>query len=145
VSQEQVIAYLREIEKLVADCLTAASESDSAKRKTKPSTQPTSTKRRSTQMLDFESSFRFFMNQHAKGMNGQERFALVLAYITKGKLKTEVKLEAIREAWSGMKGLLGKFNTGYATWANDNGWVDSPKPRVYVLLSGWKGILDEDA
>lgn len=144
-NRERLIASLKEMEKLVADCLAAAGESDSAKRRTKTSARPTSTKRSSSQAPDFESSFRFFMNQHAKGMNGQQRFALVLAYVTKGKVKTEVKLKTIREAWSGMKGLLGKFNTGYATWAKDNGWVDSPKPRVYVLLSGWTEILKENA
>lgn len=43
-----------------------------------------------------------------------------------------------------MRKLLGKFNTGYAVWAKDNGWVDSPEPKVYVLMPGWKEILNPD-
>lgn len=44
-----------------------------------------------------------------------------------------------------MKGVLSKFNTGCATWAKDDGWIDSTKPRVYVLLPGWEEILDDHA
>jgi hypothetical protein len=85
------------------------------------------------------------MNIHAKGMNGQQRFALVVAYFSKGKPETKVQLEIIKGAWNKMQKLLGKFNTGYAVWAKDQGWVDSQESKVYVVTPNWTEILNHDA
>jgi hypothetical protein len=78
-------------------------------------------------------------------MNGQQRFALVVAYFSEGKPGTKVTIETIQGAWNKMKKLLGKYNTGYPVWAKDNGWVDSPESKVYVLMPGWKAVLRHDA
>ena len=85
------------------------------------------------------------MNIHAKGMNGQQRFALVVAYFSKGKPETKVQLETIKSAWTKMQKLLGKFNTGYAVWAKDRGWVDSHESKVYVVTPNWTEILNHNA
>jgi hypothetical protein len=143
VKREEVIAALKEIERLVSACLAGMGEGPSPN--AKPATMVISPRRATRALPDFTAPIRHFMKQHAQEMNGQQRFTLMLAYLSKGKPNTEIKLETIRNAWSGMKGLLGKFNTGYATWAKDHGWVDSPKARVYVLRPGWTEILDQHA
>jgi hypothetical protein len=144
-NRETLITSLKEINRLVVVCLEAAGESAPVKRKSAGNARPVNAVHDSSPKLDFASPVRFFMNKHAEGLNGQERFTLVLAYVTKGKLENEVKIKVIRDTWNGMKGLLGKFNTGYATWAKDKGWVDSPKQRVYVLLPGWMEIFSHNA
>ena len=143
--QEQLIASLKEIERLAAACLAALNDPLPTMGKATPKAHPVRARRSTAPAPDFTSQIRHFTNKHAKGMNGQQKFTLVLAYFAKGKPNTEIKLETVRDAWNGMKGLLGKFNTGYATRAKDNGWVDSPKAGVYVLLTGWTEILNHNA
>jgi hypothetical protein len=42
-----------------------------------------------------------------------------------------------------MKPLLGgKLNRAHSTRAKENGWVDSPKRGIYVVLPHWKDIFD---
>ena len=144
-NQEELVDSLKEIERLAATCLAALNDPKAANRKAAPKPKPVGARRSSAPAPDFTAQIRHFMNTHAKGMNGQQRFALVVAYLSKGKPDTKVALETIKEAWNKMKKLLGKFNTGYAVWAKDNGWVDSPELKVYVLMPGWKEILNPDA
>lgn len=143
--QEELVASLKEIERLAATCLAGLNAPEPRKGKAAPKAKYVGARRSTAPTPDFTSPIRHFMNIHAKGMNGQQRFALVVAYLSKGKPNVKITLEAIREAWNKMEKLLGKFNTGYAVWAKDNGWVDSPESKVYVLMSCWKGILDPNA
>lgn len=140
--QEELIESLKEIERLAAACLAALNDPKATNRRASPKPKPASARRSTHPAPDFTTPIRHFMNTHAKGMNGQQRFALMVAYLSKGKTDTKVTLQAIKEAWDKMRKLLGKFNTGYAVWAKDNGWVDSPESKLYVLMPGWKGILD---
>ncbi|MGA3177035.1 MAG: hypothetical protein ABSE19_06780 [Candidatus Acidiferrum sp.] len=142
--QEELVASLKEIERLAASCLAALNDPKATKGKAAPKVKPVGARRSTVPAPDFTAQIRHFMNRHAKGMNGQQRFALVVAYFSKGKPDTKVTLQTIKEAWNKMKKLLGKFNTGYAVWAKDNGWVDSPESKVYVLMPGWKEILHPD-
>ena len=143
--QEELVESLKEIERLASTCLAAMNAPESTNRKAAPKLRPGGVRRNIAPAPDFTAQIRHFMNTHAKGMNGQQRFALVVAYLSKGNTDTRVALQTIREAWNKMKKLLGKFNTGYAVWAKDKGWVDSPELKVYVLMPGWKEILDPDA
>ena len=143
--QEDLVNSLKEIERLAATCLATLNAPNATKRKAAPKPKPAGARRGTTPAPDFAAPIRHFMNMHAVGMNGHQRFALVVAYLAKGKTDTKVALETIKEAWNKMKKLLGKFNTGYAVWAKDNGWVDSPELKVYVLMPGWKEILNPDA
>lgn len=144
--QEELVAALKEIERLASSCLAAMSEGKlSAKAKAPPKAKPASAQRNPARAPDFSKQIRHFMNTHAKSMNGQQRFALVVAYLSKGKPGAKVTVETIRGAWSKMTGLLGDYNTAYAVWAKDKGWVDSPEPKVYTIMPGWKEILDADA
>lgn len=143
--QEQLVESLKEIERLAATCLAALNVPKATNRKPAPKPKPAGARRSTAPAPDFTAQIGHFINVHAKGMNGQQRFALMAAYLSKGKTDTKVPLEAIKEAWNKMKKLLGKFNTGYAVWAKDNGWVDSPESKVYVFMPGWKEILNPDA
>jgi hypothetical protein len=133
---------LKEIHRLASACLAAVGGASAGAIGRAAKTRVLHGVSKPASVPDFAAQIRHFTNEHSKGMNGQQKFTLLIAYFAKGKLKTEIPLETIRDAWSGMKGLLGKFNTGYAVWAKDNGWVDSPKAKVYVLLPGWTEILD---
>ena len=140
-----MVESLKEIERLAATCLAALNDAKAMNRKAAPKPKPADARRSITPAPNFTVPIRHFMNTHAKGMNGQQRFALLVAYLSKGKTRTKVALETIKEAWNKMKTFLGKFNTGYAVWAKDNGWVDSPELKVYVLMPGWTEILNPNA
>lgn len=142
---EKLIASLKQIEKLVADCLEAASESPSSSVSKTAKAQPVAKVRSALESANFTLPFRPFIKKHARGMSGREKFTLVLAHITKGNVKAETKLETITKAWNSMKGTLGDFNLAHTTRAKDKGWVDSPKTGVYVLLPGWTEILSDNA
>lgn len=142
---EQLIASLKQIQKLVAACLEAAGEAPSFDGGNKAKARPAGEARKFSCAADFSLPFRHFINKYARRMSGREKFTLVLAHITKGKEKTETKLETILRAWNSMTGSLGEFNLAHTTRAKDKAWVDSPKKGVYVLLPGWREILSDNA
>jgi len=93
--------------------------------------------------VNFATPIRNFVKLHARDMSGAQKFALLVAYLTKGDGKKELLMTDVEKNWNRMKPLLGgKFNFAYTTRAKDNGWVDSPKRGFYVVLPGWKGIFD---
>jgi hypothetical protein len=93
--------------------------------------------------VNFATPIRNFVRLHARDMSGAQKFALLVAYLTKGDGKKELLMTDVEKNWNRMKPLLrGKFNLAYTTRAKDNGWVDSPKRGFYVILPGWKGIFD---
>ena len=93
--------------------------------------------------VNFSTPIRAFVKLHARDMSGSQKFALLVAYLTKGDTKKELPMTDVEKNWNRMKPLLdGKFNLAYTTRAKDNGWVDSPKRGFYVILPGWKGIFD---
>jgi len=145
VKREELIAVLKEIERLASSSLAALGEADRSQVKPEATSKARSIAARSVPGPDFGQPVRHFMSTHAKGMNGQQRFALVVAYFSKGKPGVKVHLETIRQAWKKMQKLLGKFNTGYAVWAKDEGWVDSPESKIYVVTAHWGKILNPDA
>ena len=81
------------------------------------------------------------MKAHADGLNGGEKFGLLLAYLTKGDVKGESKLQDIESAWGRMTALLGKFNRKYSNDAKEQGLVNTKKQGVYVLRPRWRDIL----
>lgn len=92
--------------------------------------------------VNFSSPIRAFVKRHARGMGGAQKFALLVAYMSKGDTHKQVPLADIEKQWNKMKTLLdGKFNGAYTVRAKEHEWADSPKRGVYVLLPGWKGIF----
>ncbi|MBI2069979.1 MAG: hypothetical protein HYT79_05195 [Elusimicrobia bacterium] len=94
--------------------------------------------------IDFNAPMRFFMKTHARSLKGPEKFTLLLAYLAKGKTgNATVPVKSVEDAWSKMVGLMGgAYNRAYSNRAKDNGWADSPKKGVYVLLPRWSEILN---
>jgi len=96
--------------------------------------------------LDFSRNERNFVKLHAGGMNGEKKFALLVARMAKGETKVDVKTKDVETAWNKMKSkdLLGSpYNGKYATVAKGNGWVDSRKYGTYHITNSWKEIFDK--
>ena len=86
---------------------------------------------------------RNFAKEYSKRMGGPQRFTLLLAKMSRGKIGTPIDLKEIANTWGKMTALLGKYNGAYATRAKEYGWVDSPKMGSYVLTSTWKTIFEQ--
>jgi hypothetical protein len=91
---------------------------------------------------NFSTPVRAFVKAHARNLSGPKKFALLVAYLSKNKPEKTVPLTDIERNWNKMTGLLGKFNPAHSTRAKDNGWVDSPKQGIYVIVPGWEVILN---
>ena len=92
--------------------------------------------------IDFSLPPRPFIKRYAAGASGPKKFAILLARMANGDLKTEIAVSEIEKQWNKMKQpMSGSFNGAHATRAKDAGWVDSPKYGVYKLLGGWRGAL----
>jgi hypothetical protein len=93
--------------------------------------------------VSFSVSIRAFIKEHARGLSGPERFAVLVAYLCKGQLGKEVANSDIETQWNRMKPLLGgkKLNPAHSTRAKEHGWIDSPSRGKYVICPGWKGAL----
>jgi hypothetical protein len=140
VKRDRLVDYLRQIEKLAAECLRAVDELPAAAQET-PVRTGTGKQGKAREALDFTLPVRPFVKKHARGLGGPAKFTLVLAHMAKGKSGVSVPLSSIRKAWDKMTGLLDDLNLAYPTRAKDKGWVDSPKTGTYVLLSGWTEIF----
>ena len=117
--------------------------SSSAKPARKPVARETRPRGRTSLPVNFSSNIRAFVKKHGRGMRGPQKFALLVAYLSKGEPKKEVSIANIRKHWNKMTQLLGgKFIRVYSQRAKEYGWVDSPRTGVYELLPDWKGALD---
>jgi len=115
----------------------------SAKQASKVPKKASTLRGRSGLSVNFSSPIRAFVKRHATDMAGSQKFALLVAYLTKGDTHKEVLLVDVQRQWNRMKPLLaGKFNLAYPIRAKESEWVDSPRRGVYVILPGWKGIFD---
>jgi hypothetical protein len=93
------------------------------------------------ELVDFDLPIRPFMKRFGTNLSGPKRFVLLLAHMAHGAIGTPVQISELQRLWKTMVGIIGDFNTAYPTRAKDSGWVDSPRPGVYTLLSGWTEIL----
>jgi hypothetical protein len=91
---------------------------------------------------NFSTPIRAFVKAHARALSGPKKFALLVAYLSKNDPGKTVPFTDIESNWNKMTGLLGKYNPAHSTRAKDNGWVDSPKQGVYVIVPGWEVILN---
>jgi hypothetical protein len=97
--------------------------------------------------LDFDSNIRAFVKKHARRFSGPQKFALLVAYVSKGIVGSEVPLNVIEQHWNKMTSsslLGGRFNRFYSNSAKENGWVNSPKKGFYVLRPSWADIFKEN-
>jgi len=90
-------------------------------------------------LLNFDLPERAFVKIHGSGLGGAQKFTLVLAHLSKGRVGVAVGVKDIAKHWNQMKSLLGgEFNAAYPVRAKERGWVDSPSKGQYVLCSGWE-------
>lgn len=127
--------------------LKAAQASSEGTRANKKRTSSTEAKpepavaKRARVTPDFGLSIAAFMNRYAKGGSGAQKFAILLARLTKGDNKLQIESKEIERQWKRTTRHLGEFNGAHGTRAKDAGWVDTPKRGSYVLLSDWKSAL----
>ncbi len=80
------------------------------------------------------------MKKYGRDGTGAQKFTLLLARLASGDPSREVTLDAIKNQWDKMKGIIGKYNPAYSIRAKDEDWVDTKKQGVYVLKPSWKNV-----
>ncbi|MDO8494590.1 MAG: hypothetical protein Q7S68_04560 [Deltaproteobacteria bacterium] len=94
--------------------------------------------------LDFSLNQRAFIKKYSAGFNGQEFFALILAYLSGGKELAPVDLSQIKTIWKSCVGIIGApYASTFSTRAKENGWADAAKDTrgFYVLGKHWQDIF----
>ena len=132
-----LLERLKEIEKLAKECMSGL-DSKIETQKTKGNI------RVSNKNIDFDIPIRAFVKKYSKGLSGPKKFALLVAYFSKGELKKEIQLDEVEKNWNKMKSkqLLGmEFNRNCSIRAKENDWVETKKHGVYSLRPLWKGIF----
>jgi hypothetical protein len=135
----RLLERLKEIEKLTKECIYDLGDKTKAKK-------DKDDLRVSDRNIDFGIPIRGFIKKYSKNLSGPKKFALLVAYFSKGELKKETLLDEIEKNWNKMKSqeLLGmKFNTTYAVRAKENDWVEAKKHGVYSLRPLWKEIFEQ--
>jgi len=111
-------------------------------RPTRSGTRRVGSRKSSSVRANFSTPMRAFVKTHARTLSGPKKFALLVAYLSQNNPEKTVPFTDIESNWNKMTGLLGKYNPAHSTRSKDNGWVDSPKQGVYVIVPGWEVILN---
>jgi hypothetical protein len=141
-----LVKKLEEIKNLVEFCLTELRDNEHTSGETGGTIegQPDTNGRSSPDQLDFSKPVRPFMRSFV-GRSGKEKFALLLAWMTKGRLDQQIPLAEVVKQWNSMSGLLGlKFNRNFTSEAKDHDWVESQQVGLYNLRPNWKRILTDE-
>lgn len=89
--------------------------------------------------LEFGLPIRAFVRKHAAGNSaGAAKFTVLLAFLAKGQINTDISAETIRAEWSKLTAHLGSFNRAHSTRAKDRAWVDSSAQGTYRLGPLWR-------
>jgi hypothetical protein len=136
----EILAQLKEARKIIENCISglgATSDSPVAFNKATTSTAK-------PMKIDFGLNERNFVKTYGRGMNGEKKFVLLLAQLTKGKTGSDIETAKVISLWGKMtaKELLGyAYNPKYPTAAKTNGWINSEKYGTYRLCTTWMEIL----
>ncbi len=95
-------------------------------------------------IANFKLNERAFADKYIKGKAPEVRFAMIVAYLSKGDGTHEVTIDDIKSTWGRMTSIIKSFNPKYSTVAKTKGYVDSPRKSIYVLSSEWKETFKED-
>lgn len=142
---KEILSQLNEARAIIDNCINALSKGCSNQ---KSGVSPVKAQNGTTLVrpnkLDFGLNERNFIRIYARGFSGPKKFALLLAFITKGKVGADIGLDIIRSKWNKLtaKNLMGyKFNLKYPNEAKTQGWIDSKKSGVYHLRQDWTNIF----
>ena len=141
--KEEIRSRLEEAQTILDSCISALS---SRRKSGGEKTLAGAKKVQSVTKLRFGSNERNFIKTYANDMSGAKKFTLLLSFLSKGKVGSEIALTKIETTWNKMKAknLMGyKFNRKYSTEAKTEGWVNSGKHGFYHLLDGWMDIFKE--
>lgn len=141
-SQETFAARLEQVKVLVDELIYELKRKGNASNKASVSRKQ---RRPTTASISFDLGVLAFMNKHARGLNGSQKFTLLLARLAKGNTATEVSFQQLEKQWNKMKTVMGgPSNAAYANRARAKGWVDTKKHGVYHLCEPWKESLQAD-
>jgi hypothetical protein len=94
--------------------------------------------------IDFSLNERAFIKRYAHGLNGQEVFTLILAYLAGGKELVPINRSQIVAVWKRCEGKIPViFSSMFSTRAKENGWVNisEEKRGSYVLDKQWREMF----
>lgn len=93
--------------------------------------------------LDFSLPIRPFIKTYgARLSSGPKKLTLLVAGLSNGEIEKPISRADVEKNWSRMQSLMGgPYNGAYDTRARDQGWIDSPKPGIFALRSGWQTIF----
>lgn len=95
--------------------------------------------------LDFSVNPRAFFKHYSANLSGPKKFALAVAYLSKGNTEQAVSLEAIITLWSSVEGVMdGAYKSMYATRAKESDWIESARSGTYLLRPKWMQILPNE-
>ncbi|MBI4243213.1 MAG: hypothetical protein HY606_03905 [Planctomycetes bacterium] len=143
-SNKDIIGRLIEARAILDDCVKVLLKVGVQKARTSPK-KVSDQKLTREAKLDFGLNERNFIKIHAKGLSGPKKFTLLLAFMAKGKVGTDIALDSLRFKWGKMtsKNLMEyEFNRKYSTEAKTQGWVDSKKSSFYYLTNRWMNIFN---
>jgi hypothetical protein len=136
-----IATKLRGAQQLIRECLESIEGPDEAKQETPPKLLSGSSL--SASSPDFTVPLRPFMKTYAE-LSGAKKFTLLVAWLAKGDLASEVALASVASQWNTMSGMLkAKFNRKFSADAREADWVATVKDGVYVLRPGWTQILND--
>ena len=138
----KLISALTDIGRIVTEALRDAHASPArAKLTRRPGTQNS---RNHPTAISFSMNVLAFMKKYGARLSGDKKFALLLAYLTKGESSKQVSFAEMKSHWNRMTSVMGgKLNPAYANRAKANGWIDTPVHGSYNLASDWKRILGQ--
>jgi hypothetical protein len=91
--------------------------------------------------INYSLNERAFVKRYVSKKSGPDKFALMVAYLAKGKVGEAVLLDTILKHWNKMKSMLGEFNRFYPTQAKTNNYVDTAGRGKYKLTDEWEQAL----
>lgn len=141
--KENIVQKLQQIKSLAELCIGELSSKEGLKKKQVKgllTAEPTGAAR-----INFDMSARAFVRKYGERMSYPQKFTLLIAFLSKGKLSVEISLKNIEKLWKRMtsKDLLkGKFNRSYSTKAKTQGWIrEGKKAGFYRLDPSWTNIF----
>jgi len=133
------VTTLKQIEALVREALREVSSTETSKAEKRESRKSAT----SSASVSFEMNILAFMNKHARGLSGPQKFTLLIAYLVKGDLAGQASYQVIKAEWNKMKTVLGgECNSAHGNRAKARGWVEPEKQGIWKLTVLWKEALE---
>lgn len=140
-----IIAQLEQARSIIDTVISSLSAGTRVDKKKKVISSPAANSKLSQSEIDLEMPLRAFAKKYSSGLSGGQKFALLLAHMTKGNEQKIVPLSKIEKSWNTItaKGLFGmKFNRFYTSNARENDWVVGDGGG-YRLRPNWRKIFDD--